>query len=56
MADAQNLTATVTGGAGIIPIGAAGVGSGNSPVSHFEVTITSISNNAPLDPKNFEVK
>src|SRR5664279_1737150 len=56
MADAQNLTATVTGEAGIIPIGAAGVGSGNSPVSHFEVTITSISNNAPLGPKNFEVK
>jgi hypothetical protein len=56
MAGAQDLTATVTGEAGIIPIGAAGVGAGNSPVSHFEVTITNISNNAQLDPKNFEVK
>jgi len=56
MADAQNLTATQPAAGGIIPIGAAGVGAGNSPVSHFEVTITNISNNVQLDPKNFEVK
>ncbi|HLX83077.1 MAG TPA: hypothetical protein VKR59_04225 [Terriglobales bacterium] len=56
MAGAQNLTAVQTGEAGIIPIGAEGVGAGNSPVSHFEVTITSVTNNAQLDPKNFEVK
>jgi hypothetical protein len=56
MADAQNLTATVTGEAGIVPIGAAGVGAGNSPLGHFEVTITNISSNVQLDPKNFEVR
>jgi hypothetical protein len=55
-ANAQNLTAVQTGEAGIVPIDTAGVGSGNSPVSHYEVTITSISNNVQLDPKNFEVK
>jgi hypothetical protein len=54
MANAQDLTANNANG--ITPIAAAGVGAGNSPVSHFEVTITSISNNAQLDPKNFEVK
>jgi hypothetical protein len=54
MANAQDLTANPVNG--ITPIAAAGVGAGNSPVSHFEVTITSISNNASLDPKNFEVK
>lgn len=54
MANAQDLTANNVNG--ITPIAAAGVGAGNSPVSHFEVTITSISNNAQLDPKNFEVK
>lgn len=55
-AGADSLTATGCGEGCLNPIGAAGVGSGNSPVSHFEVNITSISNNAPLDPKNFEVK
>jgi hypothetical protein len=54
MANAQDLTANNVNG--ITPIAAAGVGAGNSPVSHFEVTITSISNNAQLDPKNFEIK
>lgn len=56
MANAQNLTAVQTGEAGIVPISGAGVGAGKSPVSHFEVAITSISNNVQLDPKNFEVK
>jgi len=56
MANAQSLTATVTGEAGIIPIDTAGIGSGSSPVSHFDVIITNISHNVPLDPKNFEVK
>jgi hypothetical protein len=56
MAGAQNLTAISTGEAGIIPIGAAGVGAGNSPVSKFDVGVMSISQNVQLDPKNFEVK
>ena len=56
MANAQNLTAVQTGEAGIIPIGAEGVGAGNAPVSHFDVTVTSVSSNVQLDPKNFEVK
>jgi hypothetical protein len=33
-----------------------GIGSGISPVSQFEVTVTNISHNVQLDPKNFEVK
>jgi hypothetical protein len=56
MAGAQDLTASQPSAGGIIPIGAAGVGAGNSPVNHFDVTITSITSNAQLDPKNFEVK
>lgn len=56
MANAQTLTATQTGEAGIIPIDTAGVGAGHSPVSHFDVTITNMSHNVELDPKNFEVK
>jgi hypothetical protein len=54
MANAQDLTANNVNG--ITPIAAAGVGAGNSPVSHFEVTITNISSNVQPDPKNFEVK
>lgn len=56
MANAQNLTATVNGEAGITPINTKGIGAGSSPVSHFEVTVTNISNNVQLDPKNFEIK
>jgi hypothetical protein len=33
-----------------------GIGSGISPVTQFEVSVTSISHNVQLDPKNFEVK
>jgi hypothetical protein len=54
-ANAQNLSASQPSSGGIIPIDASGVGAGNSPVSHYEVTITSITNNIPVDPKNFEV-
>jgi hypothetical protein len=56
MANAQNLTATVNGEASITPINTKGIGAGSSPVSHFEVTVTNISNNVQLDPKNFEIK
>jgi hypothetical protein len=56
MGNAQDLTATNSAGSGINPIDTAGVGAGNSPISHFESAITSISNNVPIDPKNFEVK
>ena len=56
MANAQNLTATVNGEASITTINTKGIGAGSSPVSHFEVTVTNISNNVQLDPKNFEIK
>jgi hypothetical protein len=57
MANADVLTGSpASGNAPATTISAAGVGAGNSPVSHFDVTITNISNNAQLDPKNFEVK
>ena len=56
MANAQNLTATGCGEACINPIDTAGIGSGSSPVNHFDVTVTNISNNVQLDPKNFEIK
>jgi hypothetical protein len=55
MTNAQTLTGTMAGG-GIIPLETAGIGSGQSPVSQFEVTVTNISHNVQLDPKNFEVK
>ena len=52
---------TLTAGGG--EVGAAGttintngIGSGISPVSEFDVTVTKVSNNVQLDPKNFEVK
>ena len=37
-------------------VSTAGIGTGRSPVNQFEVTILNISNNVPLDPKNFEVR
>jgi hypothetical protein len=37
-------------------VSTAGIGTGRNPVNQFEVTISNISNNVPLDPKNFEVK
>jgi hypothetical protein len=43
-------------GAAGTTINTRGIGSGNSPVVQFEVTVTNISNNVELDPKNFQVK
>lgn len=43
-------------GAAGTPISTAGVGAGNSPIDEFAVTVDNISQNVPLDPKNFEVK
>lgn len=43
-------------GAAGTPISTTGVGTGNSPVTQFAVTVANISNNVTLDPKNFEVK
>jgi hypothetical protein len=47
-----------SGGAGGIDpaINTNGIGSGISPVIEYEATISNISHNVPLDPKNFEVK
>ena len=47
---------TVGGVAASTNISTAGIGTGNSPVTQFEVTVANISNNVQLDPKNFEVK
>jgi len=44
-----------TGAAGTT-ISTRGAGAGSSPIDQFEVIVTNISNNVPLDPKNFEVK
>jgi hypothetical protein len=56
MTNSQTLTAIQPSAGGIIPVETAGIGSGQSPVSQFEVTVTNISHNVQLDPKNFEVK
>jgi hypothetical protein len=44
-----------TGAAGTT-ISTTGAGAGSSPISQYEVRVTSISNNVQLDPKNFEVR
>jgi hypothetical protein len=56
MANSQTLTAIQPAAGGIIPTETAGIGSGQSPVSQCEATVTNISHNVQLDPKNFEVK
>jgi hypothetical protein len=44
-------------GGGIDPaLNTNGIGSGISPVIEYDVTVTNISHNVTLDPKNFEVK
>jgi hypothetical protein len=56
MANSQTLTAIQPAAGGIIPVETAGIGSGQSPVSQFEATVTNISHNVQLDPKNFEIR
>lgn len=43
-------------GAAGTDVSTTGIGTGRSPVNQFEVTISNISDNVPLDQKNFEVK
>jgi outer membrane lipoprotein-sorting protein len=44
-------------GGGIDPaLNTNGIGSGISPVIQYDVTVTNVSHNVTLDPKNFEVK